>query len=46
MLSFGLLAVVLVLYLKEAGLPESRIGLLFTLTLLGDGAYVRALFVF
>lgn len=40
MLSFGLLAVVLVLYLKAAGLPESQIGLLFTLTLLGDGMFM------
>ena len=33
---YGLLSVVLVLYLAAAGLDESRIGLLLTLTLLGD----------
>lgn len=34
--AYGFLAVVLVLYLAEAGLGEERIGLLLTLTLLGD----------
>jgi MFS family permease len=34
--AYGLLSVVLVLYLKEVGLDEGRIGLLLTLTLLGD----------
>ena len=33
---YGFLSVVLALYLSEAGLTESRIGLLFTLTLVGD----------
>jgi MFS family permease len=33
---YGFLSVVLVLYLAEAGLSEERIGLLLTLTLLGD----------
>ena len=33
---YGFLSVVLALYLAEAGLPEPQIGLLFTLTLLGD----------
>src|SRR5512137_2359191 len=36
--AYGFLAVVLVLYLSEAGLSEGRIGLLLTLTLLGDTA--------
>jgi MFS family permease len=36
--AYGFLAVVLVLYLAEAGLSEGRIGLLLTLTLLGDTA--------
>jgi MFS family permease len=36
MFSYGLLAVVLVLYLSEAGLSDPEIGLLLTLTLLGD----------
>ena len=36
--AYGFLSVVLVLYLKEAGLDEGRIGLLLTLTLLGDTA--------
>ena len=35
---FGLLSVVLVLYLSAVGLSEARIGLLLTLTLLGDTA--------
>src|SRR5262249_7394705 len=34
--AYGLLSVVLVLYLKEVGLDAGRIGLLLTLTLLGD----------
>jgi MFS family permease len=34
--AYGFLSVVLVLYLVEAGLSEERIGLLLTLTLLGD----------
>ena len=34
--AYGLLSVVLFLYLKEVGLDEGRIGLLVTLTLLGD----------
>lgn len=38
MLAYGLLGVVLVLYLVERGLSEGRIGLLLTLTLLGDAA--------
>ena len=33
---YGFLSVVLALYLAEAGLTEAQIGLLFTLTLLGD----------
>jgi MFS family permease len=36
--AYGFLSVVLILYLKEAGLSESEIGLLLTLTLLGDTA--------
>src|SRR2546425_803158 len=36
--AYGLLSVVLILYLRAAGLSESRIGLLLTLTLLGDTA--------
>jgi MFS family permease len=38
MFGYGLLAVVLVLYLAALGLDEVRIGLLLTLTLLGDTA--------
>ena len=34
--AYGFLAVVLVLYLSDAGLSERRIGLLLSLTLLGD----------
>ncbi|HEX7489434.1 MAG TPA: MFS transporter, partial [Anaeromyxobacteraceae bacterium] len=34
--AYGFLSVVLVLYLAEAGLSESRIGLLLSLTLAGD----------
>ena len=36
--AYGFLSVVLVLYLSALGLSESRIGLLLTLTLLGDTA--------
>src|SRR5262245_13332770 len=36
--AYGLLAVVLVLYLSELGLSDWQIGLLLTLTLLGDTA--------
>ena len=36
MFCYGFLSVVLALYLAEAGLTEAQIGLLFTLTLLGD----------
>src|SRR5262245_9080394 len=36
--AYGLLAVVLVLYLAELGLQDWEIGLLLTLTLLGDVA--------
>ncbi len=36
--AYGFLAVVLVLYLREAGLTEDRIGVLLTLILLGDTA--------
>ena len=36
--AYGLVSVVLVLHLAEAGLSESQIGLLLTLTLLGDAA--------
>lgn len=36
MFSYGLLAVILALYLAELGLSDSEIGLLLTLTLLGD----------
>ncbi len=38
MFAYGLLSVVLALYLASAGLSESQIGLLLTLTLLGDAA--------
>ncbi|MBI3886016.1 MAG: MFS transporter [Opitutae bacterium] len=38
MFAYGVLGVVLVLYLVEAGLSTSRIGLLVTLTFLGDAA--------
>jgi MFS family permease len=36
MFSYGLLAVILALYLSKAGLSDTEIGLLLTLTLLGD----------
>lgn len=36
--AYGFLSVVLVLYLVAAGLSEARVGLLLTLTLLGDTA--------
>jgi len=35
---YGFLSVILALYLAEAGLTEGQIGLLFTLTLVGDAA--------
>ncbi len=35
---YGFLSVILALYLAEAGMTESQIGLLFTLTLAGDAA--------
>jgi MFS family permease len=38
MFAYGSLSVVLVLYLKALGLTEGRIGLLLTMTLLGDTA--------
>ena len=38
MFSYGLLSVVLVLHLVEVGLDERRIGILLTLTLVGDTA--------
>ncbi len=41
--AYGLLSVVLVLYLVAAGLSEARVGLLLTLTLLGDTAISLAL---
>ena len=36
--AYGFLSVVLVLYLAEVGLSEARIGVLLTLTLIGDTA--------
>src|SRR2546423_4817716 len=38
MFAYGFLSVALVLYLKAVGLVENQIGLLLTLTLLGDVA--------
>ena len=38
MFAYGFLSVVLVLYLKAEGLSEKQIGLLLTMTLLGDTA--------
>ncbi len=38
MFGYGLLSVILVLYLGALGLSEARVGLLFTLTLVGDTA--------
>jgi MFS family permease len=38
MLAYGFLSVVLVLYLAAAGLSDGKIGVLLTLTLLGDAA--------
>ena len=38
MFAYGLLGVVLVLYLSARGLEEARIGLLLTMTFLGDAA--------
>ena len=35
---YGLVSVILVLYLAQIGLPDPKIGLLLTLTLLGDTA--------
>ena len=35
---YGLISIILVLYLAELGLPEPKIGLLLTLTLVGDTA--------
>jgi len=35
---YGLISVILVLYLAQIGLPDPKIGLLLTLTLLGDAA--------
>ncbi|MCU0726139.1 MAG: MFS transporter [Planctomycetes bacterium] len=35
---YGLISVILVLYLSETGLPDPEIGLLLTLTLVGDAA--------
>jgi MFS family permease len=43
MFAYGYLSVVLVLYLKAEGLRESQIGILLTLTLLGDTALSLAL---
>src|SRR5262249_23997568 len=36
--AYGLLSVVLVFYLRDVGLDENEVGLLLTLTLLGDVA--------
>lgn len=36
MFAYGFLAVILALYLRELGFSDGRIGLLFTMTLLGD----------
>src|ERR1700732_2201078 len=36
MFAYGFLSVVLLLYLKSEGISEERIGLLLTMTLLGD----------
>src|SRR5215471_18003877 len=41
--AYGALSVVLVLYLTSLGLGESQVGLLLTLTLLGDTAVSLAL---
>jgi MFS family permease len=41
--AYGLLSVVLVLHLSELGLSQARIGLLLTLTLLGDTAISLAI---
>jgi MFS family permease len=41
--AYGLLSVVLVLHLSELGLSQARIGLLLTLTLLGDAAISLAI---
>ncbi|NUM72863.1 MFS transporter, partial [candidate division KSB1 bacterium] len=36
--AYGFLSVVLALYLAQTGLSEGQIGVLFTLTLIGDAA--------
>jgi MFS family permease len=41
--AFGAVSVILVLYLVEAGLPAARVGLLLTLTLVGDAIITLAL---
>ena len=38
MFAYGFLAVILVLHLKELGMTEARVGLLLSLTLIGDAA--------
>ena len=38
MFAYGILGVILVLYLAAIGLSEARIGVLLTLTFLGDAA--------
>ncbi|HEY6005265.1 MAG TPA: hypothetical protein VIV57_20460, partial [Anaeromyxobacter sp.] len=38
MFAYGLASVVLVLHLRAAGIGQARVGLLITLTLLGDTA--------
>ncbi|MES1195206.1 MAG: hypothetical protein ABUL65_04870 [Opitutus sp.] len=38
MFAYGILGVILVLYLAATGLGEARIGLLLTMTFLGDAA--------
>ncbi len=43
MFAYGLISVVLALYLAELGLGEQQIGLLFTLTLAGDVAVTLAI---
>ncbi len=43
MFAYGMLGVILVLYLAGTGLDETRIGLLLTLTFLGDAAISLAL---
>jgi len=41
---YGLLSVVLALYLAQVGLTERQIGLLFTLTLAGDAGIIGSIF--